>query len=126
MPDSAPPRDPSAGVTLSEVDTPPVQDLHETTEPRVFTVVRGADESGVSGTGRVLDGCVFHNGQVVVCWRGDINSEKSGYASLAIYPCWEAFQRVHIDSHPSNETEVVFGANAGLLQRITNGAAESG
>lgn len=104
---------------------PPAEDgTRETTEPRLFTVVRRADESGVSGIGRVLDGCIFHNGQVVVCWRGDINSEKSGYASLAIYPCWEAFQKVHIDSHPENETEVVFGQGADLMSRLIDQAAE--
>ena len=96
----------------------------ETTEPRIFTVVRKADESGVSGTGRVLDGCIFHNGQVVICWRGDINSEKSGYSSLAIYPCWEAFYKVHIGAHPTNETEVIFGRGAGLMARLIDQAAE--
>lgn len=86
-------------------------------EPQLFTVIRHADESGVSGTGRVLDGAIFHNGQVVVCWRGDINTEKPGYSSLAIFPCWEAFQHVHIDAHPSNETEIIFGEDANLIRR---------
>jgi hypothetical protein len=97
----------------------------ETTEPRIFTVVRRADESGVSGTGRVLDGCIFHNGQVVICWRGDINSGKSGYSSLAIYPCWEAFHNIHVGAHPENETEVVFGHGADLMARLIDHAAES-
>jgi hypothetical protein len=96
----------------------------ETTGPRTFTVVRRSDESGVSGTGRVLDGCVFHNGQVVICWRGDINSETSGYSSLAIYPCWEAFHKIHIGAHPENRTEVVFGHSADLMARIVDQAAE--
>ena len=96
----------------------------ETTEPCTFTVVRRSDESGVSGTGRVLDGCVFHNGQVVICWRGDINSETSGYSSLAIYPCWEAFHKIHIGAHPENRTEVVFGHSADLMARIVDQAAE--
>ena len=99
-------------------------DGREATEPRLFTVLRKADESGVSGTGRVLDGCIFHNGQVVVCWRGDINSQKSGYSSLAIYPCWEAFHKVHIESHPGNETEVIFGHGADLMARLIDRAAE--
>lgn len=30
-------------------------------EPKLFTVTRKSDESGVSGTGRILDGVVFHN-----------------------------------------------------------------
>lgn len=94
------------------------------TEPQLFTVIRRADESGVSGTGRVLDGVIFHNGQVVVCWRGDINSEKSGYSSLAIFPCWEAFQRVHIDAHPSNRAEVIFGDDANLIHHSVKSLSE--
>ncbi len=80
-------------------------------EPRLFTLVRRSDESGVSGTGRVLDGVVFHTGQVVVCWRGDVKAtseDEDGYSSLAVYPSWEAFQHIHIDAHPSNETSVIF------------------
>jgi hypothetical protein len=100
------------------------EDGHTSTEPRTFTVVRRSDESGVSGTGRVLDGCVFHNGQVVICWRGDINSETSGYSSLAIYPCWEAFHTIHIGAHPENRTEVVFGHSADLMARLADRAAE--
>ena len=114
-----------AGLQESDGDGTSAEDgEHEATEPRIFTVMRGADESGVSGTGRVLDGCIFHNGQVVVCWRGDINSEKSGYSSLAIYPCWEAFHRVHIGAHPGNKTEIVFGRGADLMARLIDHAAE--
>lgn len=58
--------------------------------PRLFTLVRKTDETGISGTGRVLDGVVFHNGQVVVCWRSDVNTEKEGYSSTCMYPSWEA------------------------------------
>ncbi len=78
------------------------------TEPRLFTVIRRHDASGISGTGRVLDGVVFHTGQVVVCWRTDVNQPESGYSSLSIYPSWEAFKHVHLDSHPENQAEVVF------------------
>jgi len=75
-------------------------------EPRLFTVVRNQDESGVSGTGRVLDGIVFHTGQVIVCWRTDI--DKHGVSSLGIYNSWEDFKFIHIDSHPSNKTEIIW------------------
>lgn len=98
----------------TKAPSPESAEPKSSTQPRLFTVIRRADESGVSGTGRVLDGVIFHNEQVVVCWRGDINSEKSGYSSLAIFPCWEAFRRVHIDAHPSNEAEVIFGDDANL------------
>ncbi len=83
-------------------------------EPRLFTVVRDADESGVSGTGRVLDGVIFHNGQVVVCWRGDLRPETSGYSSLGVYPSWAAFKKIHLDAHPTNKAKIVFGEGDSL------------
>lgn len=78
-------------------------------EPKLFTLIRHVDESGISGTGRVLDGVIFHTGQVVVCWRSDIHMEKPGYSSLAIYPSWEAFLHIHVHPHPPSTTEVRFG-----------------
>lgn len=77
-------------------------------EPRVFTLFRRIDESGVSGTGRVLDGVIFHTGQVVVCWRTDLDPDKPGYSSLAIYPSWEAFLHVHVHPHPHEATDISF------------------
>jgi len=79
------------------------------TEPRVFTLIRHIDESGISGTGRVLDGVIFHTGQVVVCWRSDISTEKPGYNSPGVYPSWEAFLQVHVRPHLPEATEIRFG-----------------
>ncbi len=81
------------------------------TEPRLFTLIRHVDESGVSGTGRVLDGVVFHTGQVVICWRSDTNTDKPGYSSLAVYPSWEAFLYVHIQPHPAGSMEIKYGSS---------------
>jgi hypothetical protein len=75
-------------------------------EPRLFTLHRHVDVSGISGTGRILDGVIFHTGQVVVCWRSDINDNKPGYSSIAIYPSWEAFLHVHIYPHPVGAMEI--------------------
>jgi hypothetical protein len=77
-------------------------------EPRLFSLVRNFDESKISGTGRVLDGVIFHNGQVVICWRSDIDKNNPGFSSLGVYPSWEAFMHVHIDPHPDNKTEIRF------------------
>ena len=71
------------------------------TEPRLFTIIRNNDESGVSGKGRVLDGCVFPNGRVVICWRVQ-------YQTIAVYESFEAFEAIHIASHPTNNTEIVW------------------
>lgn len=77
-------------------------------EPKLFTLFRHKDESGVSGTGRVLDGVVFHTGQVVVCWRSDIRPEQPSFSSLAIYPSWDAFLHIHVHPHPDEATEIRF------------------
>ena len=79
-------------------------------EPQLFTFIRHADESGVSGTGRVLDGVIFHTGQVVICWRSNLNTAQPGYSSLVIYPSWEAFLHVHVQPHAPDATEIRFGA----------------
>ena len=55
---------------------------------RRFSMYRRGDESGVSVLGRVLDGVVFHTGQVVVCWRTDLDATQGkgrGRSSLGIY-----------------------------------------
>ena len=75
------------------------------TEPKLFTMIRKRDESRISGTGRVLDGVVFHNGRVVICWRAE---ERHGHSSMGMYDSFEAFKFIHIDSHPTNETEILW------------------
>ena len=77
--------------------------------PRLFTLIRHADETGISGTGRVLDGAVFHTGQVVVCWRTDLRMDKPGFSSLVIYHSWEAFLAIHVEPHPAEQTKIIFG-----------------
>ena len=74
-------------------------------EPKLFTMIRKQDESHVSGTGRVLDGIIFHNGKVVICWRSE---ERHGHSSMGIYDSFEAFKSIHIDPHPTNEAEIVW------------------
>jgi len=82
-------------------------DDNQVTIPKTFTVIRHHDESQVSGTGRVLDGVLFPNGKVVICWRVQ-------YQTVAIYESFEAFKAIHIDSHPLNNTEIVwFGVGNG-------------
>ena len=68
---------------------------------QIFTLIRHNDQSGVSGTGRVLDGVVFPNGKVVVYWRAKFNT-------IAVYESFEAFKFIHVDSHPTNNTEITW------------------
>lgn len=70
---------------------------------RTFVLSRESDESGVSGTGEVLEGVVFHTGQVVACWKTE---SSVGHSSIAIYESWEAFHAIHIKSHPTNQTQI--------------------
>ena len=63
------------------------------TEPNLFTMIRKRDESQISGTGRVIDGVVFHNGRVVICWRTE---DRHGHFSMGIYDSFEAFKCIHL------------------------------
>lgn len=75
---------------------------------RMFYIVRNGDESGVSGTGRVLDGIVWPNGWVNVFWRTDLDPVMRGKSSFTFFDSFTAFMDIHINSHPSNNTEVVW------------------
>lgn len=86
----------------------------ESLEPRIFTITRQQDESGVSGTGRILDGVLWHNGKVTVCWRTDVDASKHGHSSIGIYDSWDAFAHIHINSHPTNGTVVTFFPSASV------------
>lgn len=55
---------------------------------RVFYLDRAADPSGVSGTGRVAEGCVFSDGTVVLRWR-------SVTASTVVYGTLSDVEAVH-------------------------------
>ena len=72
-------------------------------ESRPFFMVRERDQTGVSGTGRVLDGIEFPNGKVAICWH---TNNIAG--SIGIYDSFEDFKAIHIDSHPTNGTQVVW------------------
>ena len=71
---------------------------------KTFGLIRESDESGVSGTGKVLEGCIFSDGVTIARWcvEGKPNS-------TAIYDTFEAFMEIHVDSHPSNNSRIVWG-----------------
>jgi hypothetical protein len=68
-------------------------------------MIRKQDENHISGTGRVLDGALFHSGKTVICGRTE---EKHGYTALGLYDSFEAFKFIHNASHPTNKTEIVW------------------
>jgi hypothetical protein len=66
---------------------------------------RNHDETGVSGTGLVLEGTQFSNGAVVVCWMSTKHPDAN---SISIFDSWAHFEEVHITPHPSNKTEITW------------------
>jgi len=69
---------------------------------RKFTIYRGGDESGVSGTGKVIQGVQFANGRCVIQW---LCQPDPGDTQIKD---WEKFLDVHIRSHPTNKTVITF------------------
>lgn len=70
-------------------------------DPQPFTIVRNGDETGISGVGPVADGIIFPSGRCVVEWRG-------ATPCIQVWDSFEAFKKVHIDSHPDNNTEIIW------------------
>ena len=68
---------------------------------RTFEVERRNDETGVSGTGVVVEGVEFSNGVVVIRWTPSLGS-------IAIYNCFADFVAIHVNSHPTNRTVITF------------------
>ena len=66
---------------------------------RTFEMIREGDESGVSGTGKVLEGTVFTDGTTVVRWTVEGKPQ-----STAVYPSFDDFHLIHVASHPTNGT----------------------
>lgn len=71
---------------------------------RSFEMTRKADESGVSGTGKVLEGVVFSDGPCVIRWVADHSPARSE----SRYDSFGAFIAIHVSPHPNNETEIRF------------------
>jgi hypothetical protein len=70
---------------------------------RTFTVCRINDESGVSGTGVIIEGITLATGQCVVHW---LYPPPSG--AIAIFNSISDFATVHIKPHPGNETIITY------------------
>ena len=91
----------SSGLGHSGMKTMKVSKVMKPTAPCSFILIRRNDETGISGSGRVLEGCLFSNGKVVVDWI----SEKS---SVVIWDSLEDFLDVHINSHPKNRSLLIW------------------
>jgi len=84
------------------------EEIRDQINARLFYIVRHGDESGVSGTGRVLDGILWANGWLNIMWRTDLDPMKKGMSSVTFFDSFRAFEDIHINSHPDNRTEIVW------------------
>ena len=57
-----------------------------------FYLFRKEDESQVSGTGVVAEGCQFNDGQCVLCW---LRETEKGKGSIGTYTNMEQLIRIH-------------------------------
>ena len=71
---------------------------------RTFEVVRNNDETGISGTGKVIEGVVFEDGTCVTRWVAGTSPGRS----TVIWDSFGAFMAIHVSPHPDNKTEIVF------------------
>lgn len=79
--------------------------------PRIFSMVRMNDESGTSGTGKVLDGVIFPSGKVVVCWdpeNSNAQIDGENVNSISMFDSFAEFEAIHIGQHPTNGTQIIF------------------
>ena len=68
-----------------------------------FTVCRQNDETGVSGTGVVIEGVQYATGQVVLHWL-----TPAPRGSIAIFESLSDFKKVHVNPHPENKTIITW------------------
>ena len=68
-----------------------------------FTICRQGDETGISGTGVVIEGVQYATGQVVLHWLTPIPR-----GSIAIFESLNDFKKVHINPHPDNKTIITW------------------
>ena len=70
---------------------------------RSFTVYRDDDQTGVSGTGVVIEGVKLATGQAVIHWL--YPPPRGG---IAIFDSMDDFIKVHIQPHPANKTIITY------------------
>jgi len=70
---------------------------------RTFTACRQSDETGISGEGVVIEGCVFATGHCIIHWL-----TPAPRGALAIFDSFDDFIKIHVTSHPANNTIITF------------------
>src|SRR5436190_7838384 len=73
---------------------------------RRFYVLRLTDPTGVSGTGRIVEGVIFPDGKVVLKWRLPTSS-------LVLFDSFTEFQEVYLHKHHLCNTLVFVDQESG-------------
>ena len=68
-----------------------------------FTVCRQNDETGISGDGVVIEGCLFATGHTIIHWL-----TLSPRGSIAFFDNFDDFIKIHVSSHPTNGTIITY------------------
>jgi hypothetical protein len=66
-------------------------------------VCRQNDETGISGEGVVIEGCVFATGHTVIHWL-----TPAPRGSIAFFDNFDDFIKIHVSSHPTNGTIITY------------------
>lgn len=70
---------------------------------RTFTACRQNDETGISGEGIVIEGATFATGHTVIHWL-----TPAPRGSIAFFDAFDDFIKIHVTSHPTNNTIITF------------------
>lgn len=68
---------------------------------RRFWLKRTKDETGISGSGRVLEGAIYPSGRVVIEWLSE-------HPSITVHDSFESFVAVHLSPHHASSNTVVW------------------
>ena len=79
---------------------------------RTFTACRQNDETGISGEGVVIEGATFATGHTVIHWL-----TPAPRGSIAFFDAFDDFVKIHVTSHPTNNTIITYEDGAQVLYR---------
>lgn len=88
---------------------------------RSFVMHRGNDETGVSGTGKVLEGIIFSDGTCVTRWVADTSTGRS----TSIWDNLGSFLSIHVHPHPDNNTRIEF-SDGSVIEHVDGELKERG
>lgn len=80
---------------------------------RTFTVCRQSDESGISGEGVIIEGATFATGHTAIHWLTVLPN-----GSIAVFDTFDHFIKIHVSSHPTNDTIITFEDGEQLIYNL--------